>query len=54
LVAKNEPENEAGMLLKTRTCGKNEPEKEAGHVVENKNQRKITPHTKTANPAAHS
>jgi hypothetical protein len=25
LIAKNEPENEAGKLLKIRSCGKNEP-----------------------------
>jgi hypothetical protein len=32
----NEPENEAGKLLKNRSCGKNEPKNEPGHVVENK------------------
>jgi hypothetical protein len=33
---RNEPENEAGKLLKIRSCGKNEPKNEPGHVVENK------------------
>jgi hypothetical protein len=32
----NEPKNEAGKLLKIRSCGKNEPKNEPGHVVENK------------------
>jgi hypothetical protein len=40
---RNEPENEAEKLLKTRTCGKNEPENKAGHVVENTGQLKIMP-----------
>ena len=33
---RNEPKNEAGKLLKIRSCGKNEPENEATDVVENK------------------
>jgi hypothetical protein len=37
---RNEPKNEAGKLLKIRTCGKNEPENEAADVVENKGWRK--------------
>jgi hypothetical protein len=41
---RNEPKNEAGKLLKIRSCGKNEPKNEPGHVVENtrlsKNERK--------------
>ena len=32
----NEPKNEAGKLLKKRSCGKNEPKNKPGHIVENK------------------
>jgi len=42
---KNEPENEAEKLLKTRICGKNEPENKPGHVVENKRPLKNAPGT---------
>jgi hypothetical protein len=36
----NEPENEAGKLSKTRSCGKNEPKNEPGHVVDIKGKLK--------------
>ncbi|HXH48786.1 MAG TPA: hypothetical protein VNM47_05390, partial [Terriglobia bacterium] len=32
----NEPKNEAGKLLKIRSCGKNKPGNEPEHLVENK------------------
>jgi hypothetical protein len=33
---RNKPENKAGKLLKTITCGKNKAKNKAGHVVDNK------------------
>ena len=37
---RNEPENEAGKLLKMRSCGKNKAKNKPGHLVENTERQK--------------
>ena len=47
---RNEPKNEAGKLLKTRSCGKNKAKNKAEHLIDKKGLLKNEPKTNRRNP----